>query len=103
MPAQRLVYVFEEDFMLPTFRYHPDPIATGSVKQSDKECRSCEQARGYIYTASVYAEDDLDEQICPWCIADGSAAEKFDATFCDASPLASAGLKKEIVDEVTRR
>ena len=78
--------------MLPTFRYHPDPIATGSVKQSDKECRSCGQARGYIYTASVYAQDDLDEQICPWCIADGSAAEKFDATFSDANPLASAGI-----------
>ena len=70
---------------LPTFRYHPDSIATGSVKPSDKECRSCGEARGYIYTSSVYAEESLDEEICPWCIADGSAAEKFDASFCDAN------------------
>jgi uncharacterized protein CbrC (UPF0167 family) len=24
---------------LPEFKYHPDPVATGSVKQSDKGCR----------------------------------------------------------------
>src|SRR5947207_6887785 len=88
---------------LPTFRYHPDPIATGSVKPSDKECRSCGEARGYIYTSSVYAEESLDEEICPWCIADGSAAEKFDASFCDANPLAEADVPDHIIEEVTMR
>src|SRR5215472_4183672 len=89
--------------MLPEFRYHPDPIATGTVKPSEKTCRSCDQSRGYIYTASVYAEEDLDEQICPWCIADGSAAAKFDATFSDADPLAGAGIDSSIIEQVTKR
>jgi len=88
---------------LPKFRYHPDPIATGSVKPSDKECRSCEQARGYIYTASVYAEETLDEEICPWCIADGSAAENFLATFSDDISLLDAEISDDIIEEVTMR
>ena len=39
---------------LPTFKYHPDPIATGSVKQSDAVCECCGQRRGFIYTGPVY-------------------------------------------------
>ncbi|HZS47381.1 MAG TPA: CbrC family protein [Blastocatellia bacterium] len=89
--------------MLPQFRYHPDPVATGNAAESDKTCRSCEQARGYIYSGPVYAVEELDEQICPWCIADGSAAAKFDATFTDDVSLFSAGLDKNIIEEITKR
>src|SRR5579883_2785117 len=87
---------------LPNFRYHPNPIATGSVKPSSSICRCCGQARGYIYTSSVYASDSLQDSICPWCIADGSAADKFDALFSDPDPLAGAGVPDEVIDEVTR-
>jgi uncharacterized protein CbrC (UPF0167 family) len=89
--------------MLPEFPYHPDPVATGNVKSSSKQCRCCGQTRDYIYLGSVYAIEDLEEAICPWCIADGSAAEKFDATFVDSYPLSRAGIPKNIVEEVTRR
>lgn len=89
--------------MLPNFRYHPDPIATGSVKASDTVCRCCGQARGYIYSASVYARGSQSDSICPWCIADGSAAQKFGATFSDGHPLVQAGVANEVVDEITRR
>jgi uncharacterized protein CbrC (UPF0167 family) len=88
---------------LPTFRYHPDPIATGSIEESPNECLSCGQARGYIYTGSVYAEDDFENDICPWCIADGSAAEQFEATFSDGYSLTEADVSDEIVEEVTKR
>ena len=47
--------------MLPEFRYHPDPLSTGGVKVSDNLCRCCGQTRGYIYAASFYAADDLDD------------------------------------------
>jgi uncharacterized protein CbrC (UPF0167 family) len=67
---------------LPSFAYHPDPLATGSIVESDAECEACGQERGYRYTGPVYAEDDI-EDLCPWCIADGSAADRFDATFTD--------------------
>jgi uncharacterized protein CbrC (UPF0167 family) len=88
---------------LPEFRYHPDPLATGSIKASDTTCVCCEQARGYIYTASTYSEDNLEESLCPWCIADGTAAAKFDVTFSDAGPLLEEDISEAIVDEVTKR
>ena len=59
--------------VLPTFKYHPDPVATGNVVQSDTECVCCGKARGFIYAGPVYAIEEYDHCICPWCIADGSA------------------------------
>jgi hypothetical protein len=70
---------------LPTFKYHPDPIATGSIKPADTECACCNQQRGYIYVGPVFSVEELFECICPWCIADGSAHKKFDAAFTDAA------------------
>ena len=70
---------------LPTFRYHPDPLTSGSVVESTTECACCHRARGYTYAGPVYSEsDDLDDALCPWCIDDGSAHETFDATFVDS-------------------
>jgi len=88
---------------LPIFRYHPDPIATGSIIASDETCVCCEQERGYIYTANAYCEEELENALCPWCIADGSAAKRFDATFSDSEPLLQAEVPEEVVEEVTRR
>ena len=88
---------------LPKFRYHPNPLATGSIEESDAECLCCEKARGYIYVCNTYSEEDIEEALCPWCIADGSAAEKFDATFSDDAPLVDEGIEEEIVEEVTQR
>ncbi|MFK0295613.1 CbrC family protein [Streptomyces sp. NPDC090442] len=68
---------------LPEFPYHPDPIATGSVVSSDVACVCCGRVRGYIYTCAVYSVADLDDRLCPWCIADGSAAERYDASFVE--------------------
>ncbi|MBC8327089.1 MAG: CbrC family protein [Verrucomicrobia subdivision 3 bacterium] len=88
--------------MLPPFKYHPDPIATGAVKPSEAECECCGQTRGFTYAPNIYAEEEI-EDICPWCVADGSAADKFDGTFSDDYPLTVAELSSEIVDEVTRK
>ena len=86
---------------LPVFDYHPDPIGTGSVEPSDAECVCCSQARGYIYTGPVYAVDELDDQLCPWCIADGSAADRFEAVFCDVDP--PADIRDDIADVISER
>jgi uncharacterized protein len=72
---------------LPRFRYHPDPLATGSVIASSTQCRCCGEAKGFIYTGPVYAEEELEQVICPWCIANGKAAERFDATFVDSAGI----------------
>ncbi|MFB9346169.1 MULTISPECIES: CbrC family protein [Streptomyces] len=66
---------------LPAFPYHPDPLATGAVVESSTTCLCCGRARGFIYTGSVYAVEELSSLLCPWCIADGSAAAKYDAHF----------------------
>jgi hypothetical protein len=68
---------------LPTFKYHPDPIGTESIATSDAVCVCCESARGYIYVGPVWSEHELDQSLCPWCIADGSAHAKFAASFTD--------------------
>jgi uncharacterized protein CbrC (UPF0167 family) len=73
--------------VLPSFRYHPDPVRSGSIVESDRKCRCCGVARGLVYAGPVYSEEELTEAICPWCIADGSAHEKFDASFIDAAVL----------------
>ena len=69
---------------LPAFRYHPDPIDTGSVVTSNARCTVCKERRGFIYSGPVYAEDDLEDAICPWCIANGSAHRSLGATFVDS-------------------
>ncbi len=87
---------------LPTFRYHPDPLKSGSIVQSQAACRACGQARGYIYTGPVYSEEELDDRLCPWCIADGSAHEKFDATFVDHTAF-TEDVPETVMAEITRR
>jgi hypothetical protein len=89
--------------VLPVFKYHPNPLVTGSVVESNSVCLCCGQSRGCIYTSSVYAAEELHNKICPWCIADGSAAKKFGATFVDSHPLYQAGIEESIILEVTTK
>jgi len=75
---------------LPVSKYHPDPVATGSVEANDgKPCLCCNRIRGYIYTGPAYSEKFhyLSGCLCPWCIADGSAAKRFQAVFTDTGEL----------------
>jgi uncharacterized protein CbrC (UPF0167 family) len=46
-------------------------------------CECCGKARGVLYSGNTYALVEL-ENLCPWCIADGSVAEKYDTLFFDA-------------------
>src|SRR5918992_4376302 len=93
------------DVGLPAFRYHPDPLETGSIKVSEDMCVCCERARGFLYTGPVYAEDELDDALCPWCIADGSAHDRFDAEFTDAAGVGLGWelVPDEVVEEVAHR
>jgi uncharacterized protein CbrC (UPF0167 family) len=87
---------------LPLFRYHSDPIASGSIVASDAKCLCCRQNRGFVYTGPVYAEKDLEDSICPWCIADGAAHRKFDAEFVDTEAFAE-GAPQAAMDEISQR
>ena len=68
---------------LPHFPYHRDPESSGSIRESDDACECCGKSRGVLYAGSVYARE-RPENLCPWCIADGSASEKYGAEFFDA-------------------
>ena len=70
-----------EQGSLPVFRYHPDPVATGSVAASDVVCACCHRQRGFIFVGAVSVVDDVDGRVCPWCIADGGAARMFAVEF----------------------
>jgi uncharacterized protein CbrC (UPF0167 family) len=92
---------------LPRFRYHPDPVATGSVESSAVTCGCCDRVRGHVYTGPVYSEEERDGDICPWCIADGSAHEKFGAEFTDLAGVGDHGswdkVDPSIAEEVAFR
>ncbi|MEM7755304.1 MAG: CbrC family protein [Planctomycetota bacterium] len=72
---------------LPKFKYFEDPYSDGYQRQfeeSDGVCACCRQVRGYRYMQSPYGKH-VDGEICPWCIADGSAAAKLGVEFVDAA------------------
>lgn len=79
--------------MFPYFKYHPRPVETDMVLQRSGVCSCCGEKVEYLYADSPYLfdpdgprdEDDL-EPICPWCIADGSAAAKFGIQFNEVRP-----------------
>jgi uncharacterized protein len=82
----------------PRFRFHSDPIATGSARPSESPCRCCGFARGFV-VGGVYSTHHLDDSICPWCVADGSAAERFDASFVqDVEVPVSADDYREVLE-----
>jgi uncharacterized protein CbrC (UPF0167 family) len=88
---------------LPFFRYHPDPVETGSIVESEARCQCCGKARGYVYTAAPHSEQDVPEDsLCPWCIADGSAHKEFGAEFVDVEGI-SADLPEGVVRELLER
>ncbi|MCA8998918.1 MAG: CbrC family protein [Planctomycetaceae bacterium] len=88
---------------LPTFRYHPDPLASGAIKKESGICACCGKHADYMYVASAYSSHDLRGKLCPWCIADGSAHDKFDVEFSDSVPLSDDGIPEHIIEEVVQR
>jgi uncharacterized protein CbrC (UPF0167 family) len=71
---------------LPKFRYHSDPVATGSVVARSITCICCGEPRPFAYVGPTYGVDEVPQNsLCPWCIADGSAAGRLKITFTDTA------------------
>lgn len=70
---------------MPDYPYHPDPMHSESFVQSAETCECCGWATGLLYNGPIRFTSLKQpvSRICPLCIADGSAAEKFNVTFCD--------------------
>jgi len=90
------------DVDLPVFKYHPDPIASGSIEASDAPCACCKARRDFIYTGPAYCEAELDDALCPWCIANGEAHKRFDASFTDPGAFPDA-VPPDVVAEIAYR
>jgi uncharacterized protein CbrC (UPF0167 family) len=84
---------------LPQFKYHPNPLHTGAIEDSEANCECCGQARGFIYRGHIYSVAKV-EQVCPWCIADGSVHAKWDAEFTDSAAIGGWGSCSEVPREV---
>jgi len=88
---------------LPSFKYHPDPIATGAVIMQKATCICCALPVDHVYTASAYSTNEIRGKICPWCISDGSAADKLSVEFLPPFAVRMCNVSDVVVDEVVRR
>ncbi|MCM2603281.1 CbrC family protein [Rossellomorea marisflavi] len=86
---------------LPTFKYNPDPIKLEVIKKEMTDCPVCNKERDYVYKGPFYSVEDV-EGICPWCIADGSAAEKYEGSFQDDASCEEVE-KEAYIDELVYR
>jgi uncharacterized protein CbrC (UPF0167 family) len=71
---------------LPEFKYNPNAYSLKIIKKKKGKCECCEKDNGYLYEGPFFCEDDV-EDICPWCIKDGSAAKKFEGEFQDSESI----------------
>lgn len=87
---------------LPRFKYHPDPLSTGSFEEGEeKNCPCCGNKSKVYYSSFPYCTEDV-EYICPTCISNGEAAKKFDAIFVNNAEWHGEP-DKEKDDELFRR
>jgi uncharacterized protein CbrC (UPF0167 family) len=79
------------DEALPTFRYYRDPVGDGTIQPSPEVCDACSRARGFLVTSTVHGADvPADVSLCPWCVADGTAHDRFGASYNEVDPGAGA-------------
>jgi uncharacterized protein len=57
-----------------------DPLQK-RFEASQAPCLCCGNVRGLIYTGLIYSRREDEPRVCPWCIADGSAATAWNGTF----------------------
>lgn len=67
---------------LPEFKYHPNAYKINIFTPEQGICSVCNKLRELKYNCSFYSIEEPD-YICPWCIADGSAAQKYNGQFND--------------------
>ena len=83
---------------------HEVSSGPGSVEANPHQpCLCCNRIRGYIYTGPAYSErfHYLSGCLCPWCVADGSAAKQFGAEFTDTGTLDD--VPKAVLEELAKR
>ncbi len=90
----------------PEFRYHSDPVGTGSAIRSNDPCDLCQQPGGYKYQGAIYGEQA--EVLCLRCIAAGTAARHLarpdgPAEFTDVSWGVPNDVPLGVLEKVSQR
>lgn len=85
---------------LPNFKYHPDPLSTEVIFYEKTHCPVCKKDRDYVYKGPFYSKERV-KGLCPWCISDGSAAEKYDGEFCNPTDIDVDN--KAFIDELSHK
>lgn len=80
-----------------SFRYFPNIYDDEAVSHDRRICECCGKETD-AYVSSMYCVDEV-ECICLNCVADGSAAKKFDGTFVqDAMKISDSEKTKELFE-----
>lgn len=96
---------------LPKFKYSPNAYTLDLFEEEEGTCSVCNENRELKYSSSFYSIEEP-EYICPWCIADGKASEKFDGEFNDYCGIegvspdpndAESTIPKELLLEITNK
>ena len=83
---------------LPSFRYYADPVGEGVFVRSDATCDACGRARGWLADCVLYSAEVDGPAICPWCVADGTAARKWDGTFNEVFEAIATARSQEVCE-----
>lgn len=67
---------------IPEFPYMPNVYRDGIIVRQSGECDCCGQKADYLYFGIIYCTHEV-TRLCPWCIAEGVAAMKYNGTFND--------------------
>lgn len=86
---------------LPDFRFHPDPEKHNIFAHREATCPVCDTPTSIVYEGPFYAEATV-VNICPWCIASGAAANKYDGEFVDSESCEDVDDDSYLTELVTR-
>ena len=88
---------------IPKFRYHPDPVGTGALKQGEEKiCRCCGEKTDLWYESPFYTVCDDVDCICPLCISTGAAAAKFNGEFQDPANVDEVSDSSKLEELISR-
>jgi uncharacterized protein CbrC (UPF0167 family) len=86
---------------LPRFKYNLKPLDNKIIIRRSAVCPVCNKETDYVYEGFFYSEKDI-ENICPWCIANGEAAAKYNGEFQNTA-LCENVESSRYIDELIHR
>ncbi len=87
----------------PEFPYHPNAYKDGTIDHEKGICDCCGKEVDYIIPAPDIHPDAYIEALCPWCVASGAAAMRYNGITCELNPGCCADVPLELQENITLR